>query len=112
MGVYAFSAAYLKEILNQADDLDFGKDIVPKACTSARTFAYPFKGYWRDVGTLEAYWEANLDLLQSDRKLDPEAWKIYPRLVDPSRIADRPPTFIGRSASGKSLTRAHGRGSH
>lgn len=74
MGIYVFSCEALKEVLvedaNRASSHDFGKDIVPRMVGSNRVFAYDFGGrreseppYWRDIGTVDAYWEANMDLV-------------------------------------------------
>ncbi len=75
MGIYVFACERLKEVLaddamNSSSSHDFGKDIVPKMVGSARAFAYSFADnregeppYWRDIGTIDAYWEANMDLV-------------------------------------------------
>jgi len=74
MGIYVFNFEVLKEVLvddaNRPSSHDFGKDIVPRMVGSKRVFAYHFGGkqegeapYWRDIGTVDAYWEANMDLV-------------------------------------------------
>jgi glucose-1-phosphate adenylyltransferase len=75
MGIYVFSAKFLYELLiEDADDEesshDFGKDIVPKLVENYQAYAYPFRdaqhdstAYWRDVGTVDAFWQANLELI-------------------------------------------------
>lgn len=61
MGLYLFKAAVLEELLRQTHD-DFGSGMIPAAIDTHRVFAYPFDGYWEDVGTIRAYYEANLAL--------------------------------------------------
>ncbi len=82
MGVYVFSARFLfEQLLRDANDPDsnndFGKDIIPSIIEDYRVFAYPFRdenkksqAYWRDVGTIDAYYEANMDLIQVDPLLN------------------------------------------
>ena len=92
MGIYVFDTAYLLRVLSTyRDDLDFGMDIIPKAIATDQVFAYPFRGYWRDVGTVQAYWEANMDLLRPDSPITPEAWGIRPNPEAEGRPADRTP---------------------
>lgn len=92
MGIYVFDTAYLLRMLETfRDDLDFGMDIIPKAIATDQVFAYPFRGYWRDVGTIQAYWEANMDLLRPDAPIAPEAWGIRPNPHAEGRPADRTP---------------------
>ena len=74
MGVYVFSKEFLVEVFRQNPGEDFGKHILPFALENAHTYAYPFTGYWRDVGTLESYWQANMDMLHYSSKLDPVHW--------------------------------------
>ncbi len=98
MGIYAFSLKFLEEAFYQCSGVDFGKHIIPFAYQNAKTYAWKFKGYWRDVGTIKAYWQANLDLLTPASGLSPEEWHIYTNLDEAFRIGDRPPTYIGRQA--------------
>ena len=103
MGIYIFSwkklRQYLIEDMNTPDsNNDFGKDIIPKMLKNGeRMFAYPFKGYWRDVGTIESLWEANMDLLEESSELDlyDTGWKIY------SRNPVEPPHYIAMGANVK-----------
>ena len=90
MGVYVFSARFLfEQLLRDANDphssRDFGKDIIPSVIDSHRVFAFPFQdenhkaqAYWRDVGTIDAYYEANMDLISVDPLLNmyDQAWPI------------------------------------
>lgn len=94
MGIYIFNADYLyklleEDIANSASSHDFGKDIIPKAVSSGQVFAHPFgmscvqlsdgKAYWRDVGTVDAFWEANLDLASNMPELNlyDHSWPIW-----------------------------------
>ncbi|MGD6840898.1 glucose-1-phosphate adenylyltransferase [Bacillus infantis] len=100
MGIYIFKWDVLKEYL-ELDDLDkdsshdFGKDIIPKLLNDRkRLYAYPFSGYWKDVGTVQSLWEANMDLLDDDCQLDLNdySWRIYS--VNPNH----PPQYIAPMA--------------
>ena len=85
MGIYIFNWKLLRRMLvadmkNEESSHDFGKDIIPALLNDGRKlFAYKFKGYWKDVGTIDSLWEANMDLL--DKKngldLDDRTWTIY-----------------------------------
>ncbi|MWV47276.1 glucose-1-phosphate adenylyltransferase [Paenibacillus sp. HJL G12] len=87
MGVYLFKWDVLKKyLLQNVDDPrtshDFGKDIIPLMLTEEKTlYAYPFQGYWKDVGTITSLWEANMDLLSehSELNLNDPNWRIYTR---------------------------------
>lgn len=100
MGVYIFSWPVLKEYLikDEADknsSNDFGKDVIPAMLYSEKKlYAYKYLGYWKDVGTIQSLWQANMDLLKDDVALelyDPR-WKIY------ARNANLPPQYIGYGA--------------
>ncbi|GCD09777.1 glucose-1-phosphate adenylyltransferase [Clostridium tagluense] len=100
MGVYIFNWSVLKQLLKE-DNLDksssndFGKNIIPKMIeNNQKLYAYPFKGYWRDVGTIESFWEANMDLLSEDNDLNihDAKWRIY------TVNAMLPPQYIGPDA--------------
>ncbi|MED4202973.1 glucose-1-phosphate adenylyltransferase [Neobacillus mesonae] len=100
MGIYIFSWNILREYLetdaqNIESSHDFGKDIIPSLLKERKNlFAYPFKGYWKDVGTVESLWEANMDLLKDDCGLDlfDNSWRIYS--VNPNQ----PPQYISPDA--------------
>lgn len=85
MGIYIFNWNLLRKLLladmkNPDSNHDFGKDIIPTLLgDEKRLFAYRFKGYWKDVGTIDSLWEANMDLLSPDNELDLSdlTWKIY-----------------------------------
>ncbi|XKE95070.1 glucose-1-phosphate adenylyltransferase [Metaplanococcus flavidus] len=85
MGVYIFNYQKLKEYLardaeQEESSHDFGKDIIPAMLeNNEKMVAYPYKGYWKDVGTVESLWEANMDLLELDSGLvlHDSAWRIF-----------------------------------
>lgn len=100
MGIYVFSWEKLRKYLIENENAntgskDFGKDIIPAMLANdERLFAYEFEGYWKDVGTLDSLWEANMDLLSPNVPLnlyDPN-WKVY------SRHNNMPPQYIGKNA--------------
>ena len=101
MGIYIFSWDVLKKYLieDEADlesSNDFGGDIIPKMLKNQeKMVAYPFEGYWKDVGTIDSLWESNLDLLNPkvDLDLSDETWKIY------SRNPISPPHYISPTAT-------------
>ena len=85
MGVYVFTWEKLRKYLiedeeNKASSNDFGKNIIPTMLADKQTMvAYMFEGYWKDVGTIESLWEANMDLLQKPAPIDmhDKKWRIY-----------------------------------
>ena len=85
MGIYIFNWKLLRQMLvedmvNEDSHHDFGKDIIPRLLNDGRNlYAYNFKGYWKDVGTIDSLWEANMDLLDTNNELDlgDSSWKIY-----------------------------------
>ncbi|MBQ5796918.1 MAG: glucose-1-phosphate adenylyltransferase, partial [Firmicutes bacterium] len=100
MGIYIFTWAKLKEYLikdeeNVNSSNDFGHDVLPAMLNDGNNmFAYEFEGYWKDVGTVESLWEANMDILDANVPLNLNApsWKVY------SRNNNYPPQFIGEDA--------------
>ena len=98
MGIYVFSFDKLKKYLTldaaqQGSSNDFGKDVLPAMLSAGeRMFAYQFEGYWKDVGTIDSLWEANMDLLDPNVPLDlsEDSHKIYSRtpVMPPHYIAD------------------------
>ncbi|MGN1377814.1 MAG: glucose-1-phosphate adenylyltransferase [Dorea sp.] len=85
MGIYIFNWKLLRKMLvadmkDPDSNHDFGKDIIPALLNDGRKlYAYKFKGYWKDVGTIDSLWEANMDLLGKNNELDlhDSSWKIY-----------------------------------
>ena len=87
MGIYIFTWSKLKKYLeedeaNPDSENDFGKNVIPAMLQNGeRMYAYAFEGYWKDVGTIDSLWEANMDLLDPNVPLDlyDDSWKIYAR---------------------------------
>ncbi len=100
MGVYLFNTDILNNYLLDDHNLpnsshDFGKDILPKmVADGARVFAYPYAGYWMDVGTAASYWKAHMDHLEDKPPFDlnDRSWIIH------TRTEERPPVWIARNA--------------
>ncbi|KAB2338928.1 glucose-1-phosphate adenylyltransferase [Cytobacillus depressus] len=100
MGIYIFNWPVLKHYLekdarNHHSSHDFGKDVIPMLLAEEkRLVAYPFKGYWKDVGTIKSLWEANMDLLDESCELNlfDYEWRIYS--VNPNH----PPQYISTEA--------------
>ena len=104
MGIYVFNTEYLLNLLAEDKEMvDFGIHLIPKAIARDNVFSYPFDGYWRDVGTIQAYWEANMDLLKDDSGISPEAWDIRPNPESEQLFADRIPA---RFAAGSKVSRS------
>ena len=101
MGVYVFKLKALDRVLwddhlDENSSHDFGKDIIPRMLQSGmRIFTYPFTGYWVDVGTVETYWKAHMDLLADKPSIDlnDRSWVIH------TRTEERPPVRIASGAS-------------
>ena len=98
MGIYIFTWSKLKKYLeedeaNPESENDFGKNVFPAMLQNGeRMYAYAFQGYWKDVGTIDSLWEANMDLLDPNVPLDlyDDAWKIYARnpVMPPQYVAE------------------------
>ena len=101
MGVYVFNFGVLEQMLKEEQDLgtkdsDFGKHILPRMIEAGKKLvAYPYGGYWIDVGTVEAYWEAHMDLLSSppSLNLNDRTWVIH------TKSEERPPVRVESSAT-------------
>jgi glucose-1-phosphate adenylyltransferase len=101
MGIYIFTLSRLREVLlnsyNKDDQmLDFGQHVIPAYIESGENvFAYRFKGYWKDVGTIESLWQASMEFIQLDNELDmrDSTWRIY------SKNPISPPNFLTEQAS-------------
>lgn len=100
MGIYIFNAKTLYKYLEE-DEMDvdskndFGKNIIPKMLNDGlKLYAYPFRGYWKDVGTIESLWEANMDLLGKNPRFDifDTSWKFY------SRNEPYPPHYLAEGS--------------
>ena len=99
MGIYIFTWKKLREyLINDENDPnssnDFGKNIIPNMLAAGeKMIAYHFDGYWKDVGTLESLWDANMDMLsRGDLDLLESSWPIY------ARLPAEPPAFLGKAA--------------
>lgn len=100
MGIYIFNRDKLERYLradsqDPASSNDFGKNVIPAMLAGGeKMLAYPFHGYWKDVGTIDSLWEANMDLLGEHPALvlSDESWRIY------SRHESAPPQFVGGDA--------------
>ncbi|MEI0509657.1 glucose-1-phosphate adenylyltransferase [Brachyspira intermedia] len=90
MGIYVFRRNVLKEILEDVSMMDFGKDIIPEAIKKYKVFSYAFQGYWEDVGTIKAYFEANISFGSKNPPFDfyDENAPIYThvRYLSPSKV--------------------------
>ena len=101
MGIYVFSWKALRQYLiddenTEGSENDFGKNIIPSMLgNQERMAAYRFAGYWKDVGTLESLWDANMDMLAPESGLDlrDRSWPIYARSVS------APPAFLGENSA-------------
>ena len=92
MGIYLFKASVLMRLL-KGNEADFGKEVIPKAIQSCRSYAYHFDGYWRDIGTIRSFFQANLELTGPNPKFSfysPREGSIFthPRFLPPSRLDD------------------------
>ena len=119
MGIYIFSADKLEKYLtedeaNPASQNDFGKNVIPAMLKAGeRLCAYRFEGYWKDVGTVESLWEANMDLLAEHPALDlyDQSWKIYsknpvmpPHVVEKGAVIHNSMVTEGCTVSGLVLS--------
>lgn len=103
MGIYIFNWPDLREALiedeeNPDSHNDFGMDVLPLMLEKGlNLYAYPFSGYWKDVGTVRSFWEANLDLLEAENTLDifDRSWRVY------TNNPDLPPQYISSKAEVK-----------
>ncbi|MBQ8743156.1 MAG: glucose-1-phosphate adenylyltransferase [Clostridia bacterium] len=101
MGIYIFTYEKLRKHLvddeaNPESENDFGKNIIPSMLAGGeKLFAYPFEGYWKDVGTISSLWEANMDLLGNppNFNIHDKSWRIY------SRTPAQPAQYIGKGAT-------------
>ena len=102
MGVYVFNADMLIEKLeedakNPESKNDFGGNIIPGMIENHQVYNYVFKGYWRDVGTVQSYLDANMDMLDPNSGLDLASWEVRTNLEE-RNVADRPPAkFLSKA---------------
>ncbi|MCD4653687.1 glucose-1-phosphate adenylyltransferase [bacterium] len=90
MGIYVFKTSILKEILQKMEGTDFGLHIIPSCINKHRVFAYPFSGYWEDIGTMQTFFKANIGLTKENPAFDfyQRNYPIYTRsrFLPPSRV--------------------------
>lgn len=92
MGIYVFEPQVLRELLADESNTDFGKEVIPGAIKTHRVMAFPFGDYWRDIGTIDAFFDANLDLTDCDPEFNlyQGSWPFHTRAraLPPSRIVE------------------------
>ncbi len=92
MGIYLFNKDVLTDILNASKKADFGREVIPDSFSSKLAYAYIFQGYWKDIGTIKAFYEENLALTESFPPVDlfDEQWQFFtrPRNLAPAKIED------------------------
>jgi glucose-1-phosphate adenylyltransferase len=90
MGIYVFEPHVLQDVLEDTQKTDFGKEVIPAAIAEHRVMAYPFDGYWRDIGTISSFFDANLELVDKNApfNLYEGNWPFY------TRSRSLPPTGI------------------
>lgn len=104
MGIYVFNTTFLKHCLEKVDGFDFGKHVIPWVLENYSAYAFPFYDYWQDVGTVKAYWDANMDLLNDHSGLNLAQWNIYTNVTEEAAPGDRPPShFSGSSRVANSI---------
>jgi glucose-1-phosphate adenylyltransferase len=90
MGIYVFDQDILPDLLTDTGQTDFGNEVIPAAIARHKTMAFPFADYWRDIGTIGAYYDANISLAQPDSEFPvfQPGWPMYTRTrsLPPSRI--------------------------
>ena len=99
MGIYIFNWKTIKKYFESEEEyIDFGKNLIPKMLDDKlKMYAYEFNGYWRDVGTIESLWQANMDLINPNNgfNLNDPNWKIY------TDTMAMPPQYLGKDANVK-----------
>jgi glucose-1-phosphate adenylyltransferase len=108
MGIYVFSANFIIHQLETLKGEDFGHDLIPVFIDKYRAFGYPFEDYWRDVGTVQAYWESNMEIFNETFGINLEDWNLATNFDEEGRIGDRSPTFIKHSANVVNSFISHG----
>jgi len=94
MGVYIFNIKTLRQWLEIRTGHDFGRDVLPRMVNKGRIFGYAFDGYWRDIGTVDTYWQANMEIMSTSQSFLADAdWPIY------TREKEGPPTKVGDNAT-------------
>jgi glucose-1-phosphate adenylyltransferase len=94
MGVYIFSTRILRQWLETRTGHDFGRNVLPMMVTRGKIFAFVFDGYWRDIGTVDSYWQASMDIMSTSQFfLADTDWRIY------TKETEGPPTKVGDNAT-------------
>jgi glucose-1-phosphate adenylyltransferase len=94
MGVYLFNVRILRRLLETRTGHDFGRNVLPKIVKKTRIFAYTFDGYWRDIGTIDSYWQSSMEVMaMSQSFLADTEWPIH------TRERELPPTKVGDNAT-------------
>jgi glucose-1-phosphate adenylyltransferase len=92
MGIYVFEPKVLRDLLADESNTDFGKEVIPQAIDKQKVMAYPFNGYWRDIGTIDSFFHANLDLTSCEPEFNlyQGTWPFHTRTrsLPPSRIVE------------------------
>ncbi len=111
LGIYIFSTPVLEQVLEEVCGLkhetDFGKHVFPFMLEQGGIAAYRFAGYWQDVGTIKAYFDTNMELLDPDSPLKLPEWNVRTNLSE-QRMGDRPPAFVARGSRVRRTTLARG----
>jgi glucose-1-phosphate adenylyltransferase len=94
MGVYLFNVRTLHQMLEARTGHDFGRNVLPKIAANTAIFAYTFDGYWRDIGTIDSYWQSSMEVMTMFQSfLADTAWPIH------TREGEWPPTKVGDNAT-------------
>jgi glucose-1-phosphate adenylyltransferase len=94
MGVYIFNTKALHQWLEMRTGHDFGRNVLPRMVNKGRIFAYTFDGYWRDIGTIDSYWQINMEIMSMSQSFLADAdWPIY------TGETEGPPTKVGDNAT-------------
>jgi glucose-1-phosphate adenylyltransferase len=94
MGVYIFNRNRLRPLLEDRSGHDFGRNIFPKIASRGRIFAFTYEGYWRDIGTVDSYWQSNMEILaMSQAFLSDIDWPLY------TKESEGPPTKVCNAAT-------------
>ncbi len=99
MGIYLFNTAVLTTALQRTakkGGIDFARHVIPFLLKKNRVFGLPLGGYWRDVGTIDAYWNANMDILRDDSGLNIANWHIKTNHSVKGEIGDRPSAYLSK----------------
>lgn len=101
MGIYIFNREPLATALTRAakqGGTDFAKDVIPIMLQKKRVYGFIFDGYWRDVGTIHAYWKTNMDMLDANSGLSVNDWSVKTNLSPRGEVGDRPSAYISRTS--------------